>query len=151
MAKGPQAPGPKLGDSLIAKITSCLLQSSGILWLSFERFGEERQGQSQMEQRGKASRRVEGEMKEKITFDGSGQNGEQNLGNFFPGYWNEAQIPVLGFPLCLASHVCVFINPPGAFSLSVKDVTTQGEVIDQELHYKIQSKKKNKTKLRWKI
>ena len=86
MAKGPQAPGPKLGDSLIAKITSCLLQSSVIPWLSFWRFGEERQGQSQMELRGKASRRVEGEMKEKVTFDGSGQNGEQNSGNFFPGY-----------------------------------------------------------------
>lgn len=28
------------------------------------------------------------------------------------------------------------INPPGAFSLSVKDVTTQGEVVK---HYKIRS------------
>ena len=31
---------------------------------------------------------------------------------------------------------CVFVNSPGAFSLSVKDVTTQGEVIK---HYKIRS------------
>lgn len=31
---------------------------------------------------------------------------------------------------------CVVINPLGAFSLSVKDVTTQGEVIK---HYKIRS------------
>lgn len=32
--------------------------------------------------------------------------------------------------------MCVFINPPGAFSLSVKDVTAQGEMIK---HYKIRS------------
>lgn len=38
--------------------------------------------------------------------------------------------------LCLTSHACVLINPAGAFSLSVKDVTTQGEVIK---HYKIRS------------
>ena len=31
---------------------------------------------------------------------------------------------------------CVFVNSLGAFSLSVKDVTTQGEVIK---HYKIRS------------
>lgn len=36
--------------------------------------------------------------------------------------------------LCLTSHVSV--NPLGAFSLSVKDVTTQGEVVK---HYKIRS------------
>lgn len=36
--------------------------------------------------------------------------------------------------LCLTSHVS--INPLGAFSLSVKDVTTQGEVVK---HYKIRS------------
>lgn len=35
---------------------------------------------------------------------------------------------------CLTSHVS--INPLGAFSLSVKDVTTQGEVVK---HYKIRS------------
>lgn len=38
--------------------------------------------------------------------------------------------------LCPTSHACAFVNPPGAFSLSVKDVTTQGEVIK---HYKIRS------------
>lgn len=41
---------------------------------------------------------------------------------------------VLDLHSCLTS--CVSINPPGAFSLSVKDVTTQGETVK---HYKIRS------------
>ena len=36
----------------------------------------------------------------------------------------------------MSSHAYVFVNPLGAFSLSVKDVTTHGEVIK---HYKIRS------------
>ena len=61
----------------------------------------------------------------------------EQLTALFQGLEMKPQIPNPDFPsLCLTSHACVFVNSLGAFSLSVKDVTTQGEVIK---HYKIRS------------
>lgn len=55
---------------MIPKRMSCLLQSSVVPWLTFGILWEEHQGQSQMQLVGKASRRVEVEVKEKLMIIG---------------------------------------------------------------------------------
>lgn len=82
-----------------------------------------------------ASRGVGVEMKEK-TAHGYGQNGEQHPGSFFRSIGMKPQSQPASPSVCLTSHAGVSINTPGAFSLSVKDSTAQGEVIK---HYKIRS------------
>ncbi|XP_027621253.1 tyrosine-protein kinase Blk isoform X2 [Tupaia chinensis] len=81
---------------------------------------------------GETFRRVEIERKENGTHARNDKNRGQKLGGFFSSQNPNPDCPSLS----LTVHVWVSLTPPGAFSLSVKDVTAQGEMIK---HYKIRS------------